>query len=184
MVSSRNPGCAIRALDHTAPHQGHESCLAIHSRILVSTSRCRICSEDPSWGNIVMAHPTVVGVYSEAQQTAIIMQNFGCPCYEGNGRQASYDSINLPICEELYTTTDAIAPSGIIGSKKRTQVMCSPRTNVCFTQNQRQEPRRQQIALQRRESSRTARAPVADGHKGARPAEDNGTLRQILTNWN
>jgi hypothetical protein len=45
-------GCAIGALDHTAPHRGDESWSAINSRILGSTSRCRICSEHPSWGNI------------------------------------------------------------------------------------------------------------------------------------
>ncbi|SNY03735.1 PQQ-dependent sugar dehydrogenase [Paractinoplanes atraurantiacus] len=33
--------------------------------------------------------------------------NFGWPCWEGNARQAGYDSANLPICETLYT-----APAG------------------------------------------------------------------------
>jgi glucose/arabinose dehydrogenase len=28
--------------------------------------------------------------------------NFGWPCYEGNGRQAGYDSANLNLCENLY----------------------------------------------------------------------------------
>jgi glucose/arabinose dehydrogenase/PKD repeat protein len=28
--------------------------------------------------------------------------NFGWPCYEGNGRQGSYDGNNLSICEDLY----------------------------------------------------------------------------------
>jgi glucose/arabinose dehydrogenase len=32
--------------------------------------------------------------------------NFGWPCYEGNGRQPSYDNLNLNICENLYTTGD------------------------------------------------------------------------------
>jgi glucose/arabinose dehydrogenase len=39
-----------------------------------------------------------------------IMRNFGWPCYEGNGRQAGYDGANLPICENLYTTSEAITP--------------------------------------------------------------------------
>jgi glucose/arabinose dehydrogenase len=32
--------------------------------------------------------------------------NFGWPCYEGNGRQGNYDSLNLNICENLYTPGD------------------------------------------------------------------------------
>lgn len=30
------------------------------------------------------------------------VDDFGWPCYEGNGRQGSYDSLDLPICENLY----------------------------------------------------------------------------------
>src|SRR5215210_8502851 len=30
------------------------------------------------------------------------VENFGWPCYEGNGRQAGYDDANLNICENLY----------------------------------------------------------------------------------
>jgi PKD repeat protein len=30
------------------------------------------------------------------------VENFGWPCYEGNGRQAGYDGANLNICENLY----------------------------------------------------------------------------------
>ncbi|HUW17599.1 MAG TPA: PQQ-dependent sugar dehydrogenase, partial [Actinomycetes bacterium] len=29
--------------------------------------------------------------------------NFGWPCYEGTGRQGSYDALNLDLCETLYT---------------------------------------------------------------------------------
>jgi glucose/arabinose dehydrogenase len=36
--------------------------------------------------------------------------NFGWPCYEGAGRQASYDSANLPLCETLYTAGTATGP--------------------------------------------------------------------------
>jgi glucose/arabinose dehydrogenase/PKD repeat protein len=32
------------------------------------------------------------------------VENFGWPCYEGNGRQPSYDSANLNICENLYAS--------------------------------------------------------------------------------
>jgi glucose/arabinose dehydrogenase len=35
------------------------------------------------------------------------VQNFGWPCYEGNGRQAGYDAANLNICENLYTAPAA-----------------------------------------------------------------------------
>ncbi len=31
------------------------------------------------------------------------VENFGWPCYEGNGRMSSYDNLNLNICENLYT---------------------------------------------------------------------------------
>ena len=30
------------------------------------------------------------------------VENFGWPCYEGNGRQSGYDGANLSICENLY----------------------------------------------------------------------------------
>jgi glucose/arabinose dehydrogenase len=36
--------------------------------------------------------------------------NFGWPCYEGNGRQPGYDSANLTICESLYAQPNAVAP--------------------------------------------------------------------------
>jgi glucose/arabinose dehydrogenase len=38
------------------------------------------------------------------------VRNFGWPCYEGNVRQSGYDSANLTICEELYTTPSAHTP--------------------------------------------------------------------------
>ena len=31
------------------------------------------------------------------------IRNFGWPCYEGNGRMASYDNLNLNLCESLYS---------------------------------------------------------------------------------
>jgi len=37
-----------------------------------------------------------------------VVENFGWPCYEGNGRQPGYDSANLNICETLYTTPGAV----------------------------------------------------------------------------
>ena len=36
--------------------------------------------------------------------------NFGWPCYEGAGRQSSYDGANLNICESLYTAGSATGP--------------------------------------------------------------------------
>jgi glucose/arabinose dehydrogenase len=35
------------------------------------------------------------------------VENFGWPCYEGNGRQAGYDGLNLNICENLYGQANA-----------------------------------------------------------------------------
>jgi len=35
--------------------------------------------------------------------TDTVVENFGWPCYEGNGRQGGYDAANLGICEDLYT---------------------------------------------------------------------------------
>jgi glucose/arabinose dehydrogenase len=34
--------------------------------------------------------------------TDTAVENFGWPCYEGNGRQSGYDGANLSICENLY----------------------------------------------------------------------------------
>jgi glucose/arabinose dehydrogenase/PKD repeat protein len=38
------------------------------------------------------------------------VENFGWPCYEGNGRQGSYDSANLNICENLYAQSSTYTP--------------------------------------------------------------------------
>ncbi len=37
------------------------------------------------------------------------VDNFGWPCYEGNGRQGGYDGANLTICEDLYARPAAPA---------------------------------------------------------------------------
>jgi glucose/arabinose dehydrogenase len=44
--------------------------------------------------------------------TAAPVDNFGWPCYEGDGRQGGYDAANLSICENLYaaSTTAVEAP--------------------------------------------------------------------------
>ena len=36
--------------------------------------------------------------------------NFGWPCYEGDGRQAGYDAANLNVCENLYSQSNAVVP--------------------------------------------------------------------------
>jgi uncharacterized repeat protein (TIGR01451 family) len=36
------------------------------------------------------------------------VENFGWPCYEGDGRQSGYDSANLSICETLYGQSGAV----------------------------------------------------------------------------
>jgi glucose/arabinose dehydrogenase len=38
-----------------------------------------------------------------AQTPADVAENFGWPCYEGNGRQPGYDGANLTLCENLYS---------------------------------------------------------------------------------
>jgi glucose/arabinose dehydrogenase len=38
------------------------------------------------------------------------LENFGWPCYEGNGRQGGYDSLDLSLCESLYAGTAVRAP--------------------------------------------------------------------------
>jgi uncharacterized repeat protein (TIGR01451 family) len=38
------------------------------------------------------------------------VENFGWPCYEGDGRQSGYDSANLSICETLYGQSGAVVP--------------------------------------------------------------------------
>ena len=44
--------------------------------------------------------------------TAAPVDNFGWPCYEGDGRQGGYDAANLAICENLYAegTGAVVAP--------------------------------------------------------------------------
>jgi len=41
-----------------------------------------------------------------------VVENFGWPCYEGVGRQVSYDNLNLNLCENLYAagTSAVTAP--------------------------------------------------------------------------
>ncbi|HET9324479.1 MAG TPA: PKD domain-containing protein [Gaiellaceae bacterium] len=38
------------------------------------------------------------------------VENFGWPCYEGNGTQPGYDSANLSICENLYALPGGVVP--------------------------------------------------------------------------
>jgi glucose/arabinose dehydrogenase len=40
--------------------------------------------------------------------TDTVVENFGWPCYEGNGRQAGYDAANLNVCENLYGQAGAV----------------------------------------------------------------------------
>jgi glucose/arabinose dehydrogenase len=35
-------------------------------------------------------------------------ENFGWPCYEGAGRQGGYDALDLPLCEGLYGSANAV----------------------------------------------------------------------------
>jgi glucose/arabinose dehydrogenase/PKD repeat protein len=44
--------------------------------------------------------------------TAAPVDNFGWPCYEGDGRQSAYDAVNLAVCEDLYAagTGAVVAP--------------------------------------------------------------------------
>jgi glucose/arabinose dehydrogenase len=38
------------------------------------------------------------------------VDNFGWPCYEGNGRQGGYDAADLSLCETVYTFAPALPP--------------------------------------------------------------------------
>jgi glucose/arabinose dehydrogenase len=38
-----------------------------------------------------------------------VVENFGWPCYEGQGRQPAYDSADLNICENLYGQANAVS---------------------------------------------------------------------------
>jgi glucose/arabinose dehydrogenase len=38
------------------------------------------------------------------------LENFGWPCYEGSGRQPSYDSLDLSLCESLYSSGQVRGP--------------------------------------------------------------------------
>ena len=38
------------------------------------------------------------------------VNNFGWPCYEGQGRQPGFDAANLTICENLYAEPNAVTP--------------------------------------------------------------------------
>jgi glucose/arabinose dehydrogenase len=42
-----------------------------------------------------------------ASPTDPVVENFGWPCYEGEGKQTKWDQANLAICENLYTDTGA-----------------------------------------------------------------------------
>jgi glucose/arabinose dehydrogenase len=44
-----------------------------------------------------------------ANPTDSTVENFGWPCYEGNGRQPGYDSADLNICENLYGQANAVS---------------------------------------------------------------------------
>jgi glucose/arabinose dehydrogenase/Ca2+-binding RTX toxin-like protein len=44
-----------------------------------------------------------------ANPTDSAVENFGWPCYEGNSRQGTYDSLNLNICENLYGQANAVS---------------------------------------------------------------------------
>lgn len=47
-----------------------------------------------------------------ANPTSAPVENFGWPCYEGDGRQSGYDAANLTLCENLYAagTAAVVAP--------------------------------------------------------------------------
>ena len=38
------------------------------------------------------------------------VENFGWPCFEGNGRQGGYDAVGLTLCETLYGTGGVSSP--------------------------------------------------------------------------
>ncbi len=42
--------------------------------------------------------------------TDATVENFGWPCYEGAGKQSSYDAVDLELCESLYAAGGVTAP--------------------------------------------------------------------------
>ena len=40
--------------------------------------------------------------------TDATVENFGWPCYEGASRQPSWESLNLDLCERLYSDSGAV----------------------------------------------------------------------------
>jgi glucose/arabinose dehydrogenase len=45
------------------------------------------------------------------------VQNFGWPCFEGEGRQPGYDSVDLDICESLYGRPNSISLPAFVYSR-------------------------------------------------------------------
>ncbi|MDQ1534087.1 MAG: hypothetical protein QOF28_1848, partial [Actinomycetota bacterium] len=45
-----------------------------------------------------------------ADPKTLPIENFGWPCYEGAGKQPTYDSLNLDICNTLYASGNAMPP--------------------------------------------------------------------------
>src|SRR5680860_1627675 len=39
-----------------------------------------------------------------------VVPNLGWPCYEGTGRLAAFDTLDLNICERLYADSGAVTP--------------------------------------------------------------------------
>jgi glucose/arabinose dehydrogenase len=40
----------------------------------------------------------------------VTLRNFGWPCYEGGAAQGTYDALNLPVCETLYSSGPVVGP--------------------------------------------------------------------------
>jgi len=48
------------------------------------------------------------------------VENFGWPCYEGNGRQPGYDGPDFSLCERLYTQPDAVTAPWFVYTRNGT----------------------------------------------------------------
>ena len=92
------------------------------------------------------------------------VENFGWPCFEGNGRQGGYDSVDLNLCESLYTS-NAVRSAVLTrtstratSSRRRTARSAARRSPACSSPRPAARSRRSSTA---RCSSRTTRATAS-----------------------
>jgi glucose/arabinose dehydrogenase len=65
-------------------------------------------TSEPWLGDVGNASWEEINRISDPVDSAV--ENFGWPCYEGNGRQGSFDNAGLTLCESLYAVGGVSAP--------------------------------------------------------------------------